>query len=306
MTLARLTVPLLSLLVLMACTQSGRTETTQTPPAPTSTTTLAAGDTAATSAAVAPTPTDSATSPSATLETAIAEAPSTPASPAPTPGVVELPDDPLGLMDAALYLSFRGDPSAVQKMGDSGNVAYIPVLVEYLRFPWLLSQEASINTFSALSNLIQHTSDPEAQVQLDWDWWMEWLGRHREIVPPDGYAGWKGRFLTDAQSRSMGRRIAYSEESDLGSDSVGDFLYDGIKTRIRLEEIVWGGVPKDGIPDLTNPPVLNADEATYLHPADRVFGVSFNGEHRAYPLRILNAHEMANDVVGGVPFALAY
>ena len=39
---------------------------------------------------------------------------------------------------------------------------------------------------------------------------------------------------------------------------------------------------------------------------DRVFGVSFNGEHRAYPLRILNAHEMANDVVGGVPFALAY
>ena len=34
--------------------------------------------------------------------------------------------------------------------------------------------------------------------------------------------------------------------------------------------------------------------------------VSFNGEHRAYPLRILNLHEMANDVVGGVPFALAY
>ena len=37
----------------------------------------------------------------------------------------------------------------------------------------------------------------------------------------------------------------------------------------------------------------------------RVFGVFINGEHRAYPHRILNAHEMANDVVGGVPFALA-
>ena len=80
----------------------------------------------------------------------------------------------------------------------------------------------------------------------------------------------------------------------------------GVKTRIRLEEIVWGGVRKDGIPDLTNPPVTSAEQATYLDSADRVFGVSINGEHRAYPLRILNAHEMANDVVGGVPFALAY
>ena len=51
---------------------------------------------------------------------------------------------------------------------------------------------------------------------------------------------------------------------------------------------------------------MTASEAEYLFDDDRVFGVSFNGQHRAYPLRILNAHEMANDVVGGVPFALAY
>ena len=52
--------------------------------------------------------------------------------------------------------------------------------------------------------------------------------------------------------------------------------------------------------------MITPEEASYLFDADRVFGISFNGEHRAYPLRILNAHEMANDVVGGVPFALAY
>ena len=79
-----------------------------------------------------------------------------------------------------------------------------------------------------------------------------------------------------------------------------------MKTEIRLEEVVWGGVAKDGIPDLRNPPVVPANEAWYMRPSDRVFGVSINGENRAYPLRILNAHEMANDVVGGVPFALAY
>ena len=84
------------------------------------------------------------------------------------------------------------------------------------------------------------------------------------------------------------------------------FFYDGVKARIRLEEIVWGGVPRDGIPDLTDAPVIPASEVNYINPDDRVFGVSINGEHRAYPLRILNAHEMANDVVGGEPIALAY
>ena len=37
-----------------------------------------------------------------------------------------------------------------------------------------------------------------------------------------------------------------------------------------------------------------------------VFGVAINGDYRAYPLRILDWHEMANDVVGGEPVALAY
>ena len=87
---------------------------------------------------------------------------------------------------------------------------------------------------------------------------------------------------------------------------MGAFFYDGVKTRIRLEEAVWGGVPKDGIPDLINPPSATARDAWYLKPTDRAFGVSINGEHRAYPLRILNPHEMANYVLGGVPFDLAY
>ncbi|HIN35235.1 MAG TPA: DUF3179 domain-containing protein [Dehalococcoidia bacterium] len=63
---------------------------------------------------------------------------------------------------------------------------------------------------------------------------------------------------------------------------------------------------KDGIPDLIDPPVIPAGEAAYLLPDDRVFGVSINGQHQAYPLRIMTRHEMANDVIARVPFALAY
>ena len=86
----------------------------------------------------------------------------------------------------------------------------------------------------------------------------------------------------------------------------GDFLQDGHPSNIRVEEIQWGGVVVDGIPALVNPAAISPDEADYLTPEEPVFGISINGEHRAYPLRILDWHEMSNDVVGGVPFSLAY
>jgi len=201
----------------------------------------------------------------------------------------QLPDDPQGLMAAALRRTFIGDTSAVQKMGDSGDSAYIPVLIEFLRFPWPPEQETRVTLVSSLARLIGESPEQLALEQFEWDWWADWLGNHPEVRPPAGYAAWKGQLF-----------------SFIVDPAMGAFFYDGVKARIRLEEIVWGGVRKDGIPDLTNPPVVLADEATYLEPSDRVFGVSINGEHRAYPLRVLNPHEMVNDVVGGVPFALAY
>ena len=84
------------------------------------------------------------------------------------------------------------------------------------------------------------------------------------------------------------------------------FLSGSGKHEIRLEEITWGGVQKDGIPALTNPPLISAAAASYLNPTDLVFGVAINGDVRAYPLRIMDWHEMFNDVIGGVPVSLAY
>ncbi len=76
--------------------------------------------------------------------------------------------------------------------------------------------------------------------------------------------------------------------------------------RIRFEEITWGGALYDGIPSLDNPSMIAAQEADYLLDTDLVFGVEINGDVRAYPLRIMGWHEMFNDVIGGVPVALAY
>ncbi len=81
--------------------------------------------------------------------------------------------------------------------------------------------------------------------------------------------------------------------------------------KIRFEEVTWGGVRKDGIPSLDHPEMIGpegigAGEADYLLDDDLIFGVSINGDTRAYPLRIMGWHEMFNEVIGGVPVALAY
>ncbi|MCL4267110.1 MAG: DUF3179 domain-containing protein [Anaerolineae bacterium] len=117
--------------------------------------------------------------------------------------------------------------------------------------------------------------------------WMEWYG-NTELVPPPGFTEWKGVLFSTVDPRFV------------------DFFQEAFPARLRVEEIQWGGVRVDGIPALDNPTMLTPAEATYLQPEDTVFGLSFNGDARAYPLRIMDWHEMANDVVGGIPVSLAY
>lgn len=72
------------------------------------------------------------------------------------------------------------------------------------------------------------------------------------------------------------------------------------------EQIRSGGPPKDGIPALTNPKTKAAARAEFLRPGDRVVGVSADGHSRAYPIRVLNWHEVINDKLGDVPIAVVY
>lgn len=75
---------------------------------------------------------------------------------------------------------------------------------------------------------------------------------------------------------------------------------------IPVREIRSGGPPKDGIPALTNPLAISAGQATYLEDSDRVVGVALGEEARAYPLKILNYHEIVNDRLGEIPIAVTY
>jgi len=71
------------------------------------------------------------------------------------------------------------------------------------------------------------------------------------------------------------------------------------KAIIRLDEIRWGGVRRDGIPPLKNPKMIPAKEAAYLADDNIVFGVAIDGDVRAYPKRILAWHEMVKDKIAG-------
>ena len=82
--------------------------------------------------------------------------------------------------------------------------------------------------------------------------------------------------------------------------------FDFSKHTIPLDEIQSGGPPKDGIPALDHPKFIAASEATFLGPTDRILGLNINGEAKAYPIAILNWHEVVNDTVGGKDVFVAY
>ena len=122
----------------------------------------------------------------------------------------------------------------------------------------------------------------------DWFEWMLWQQKNNQIKPHKSYLDFKSS-------------VFYSIDPAFSRFFGPDKKFD-----IRPEEIVWGGVRVDGIPALDNPTHIAANKADYLKDDDEVFGVSINGDSRAYPLRIMGWHEMFNDVVGGVPVSLAY
>ena len=71
-------------------------------------------------------------------------------------------------------------------------------------------------------------------------------------------------------------------------------------------EIFSGGPPKDGIPSIDNPVFVPVSDVTDIGPTEPVISLEIDGDARAYPLRILIWHEIANDVVGGQPVAVTY
>ncbi|MBW2367679.1 MAG: DUF3179 domain-containing protein [Deltaproteobacteria bacterium] len=175
---------------------------------------------------------------------------------------------------------YEESTDALNRIVKTGDTRFVAGLIDLLRY----NRQLTLPISRGLIKLTGKNMFP------DWGDWVEWAGRHPEIKSFDDYPVWKARLY---------------EQFDEGFKR---FLYADVKIApgSRVEEIVWGGVRVDGIPALDNPKMIDGKTADYLEPGERVFGVSINGDTRAYPARFLDWHEMFNDVVGGTPVAMAY
>jgi hypothetical protein len=75
---------------------------------------------------------------------------------------------------------------------------------------------------------------------------------------------------------------------------------------VDRDDIVPGGPPRDGIHAVDRPEYVKPAAATWVDPASQVIGVVVNGDARAYPLLIMDRHQIVDDRVGGVPLAVTW
>ena len=84
--------------------------------------------------------------------------------------------------------------------------------------------------------------------------------------------------------------------------------FDTSRHSIPVDDIYDGGPGKDGIPAILHPKFISAEEAdqTFLKKSDRILGIVQNGQAKAYPIKILNWHEIVNDRIGGASIVVTY
>ena len=81
---------------------------------------------------------------------------------------------------------------------------------------------------------------------------------------------------------------------------------DFSKSIIDMDEIVSGGVPRDGIPPIDNPRFQPVAGVYQLSANSPVVALNIAGDARAYPLEVLTRHEIVNDFVGEIPVAVTF
>ncbi|MCF7979938.1 MAG: DUF3179 domain-containing protein [Chromatiaceae bacterium] len=75
---------------------------------------------------------------------------------------------------------------------------------------------------------------------------------------------------------------------------------------VPVAEIHAGGPDRDGIPAIDQPRFVEAEAVDFLARDDEVLGLVHQGEARAYPIKIMDWHEIVNDRIEGEPIAITY
>lgn len=129
-------------------------------------------------------------------------------------------------------------------------------------------------------------------------WWQEYQNRavaeHHDRIFKNA---------SDALDRVEAKR---AEERQRMMDLVDTGAFNTKDLRIDAALLRDAGPPKDAVAAITGPTLVSADEANLIDGDERVIGVVHGGEARAYPVSILNLHQIINDELGGDPIAVSF
>ncbi len=103
--------------------------------------------------------------------------------------------------------------------------------------------------------------------------------------------------LTGSEETRRGETVEAS-----GNYSVTE---DGTRYTVHPSEISAGCPGMDCIPSIDNPKYVTGNP-DWMDPGNLVIGVEIDGDARAFPLKILDRHEIVNTEVGGEPVAVTY
>ena len=199
-----------------------------------------------------------------------------------SPSAVGPRDESAPDVDAFLAL-LATDASSVSEALETIDASWHPgntaMLVELMRLSRSRTTAAGI-----LAVLKKRTGGSH---DYDLGGWYRWIWK-QQYRPHPHYADFKAKLYSKIDPRFR------------------EYFADARAATIRLDEIRWGGVVRDGIPPLKDPEMISAAEAQYLDDSDIVFALELGGDARAYPKRILAWHEMVKDTIGGESLAGVY
>jgi hypothetical protein len=185
------------------------------------------------------------------------------------------------------------DPAAVIRLGGSGDVRVAWLVVDLMRFiqhgP---VGEAAIEAFERLTDTTITGPVPWRQAT---DWLIAW-----DLPAPPGYVGWK-------------------REMFVSIDPALERFFEDAGAAVDWRWVTWGGVFADDrpmanahlpclgcIPALVDPAVTDTTGGGWFPDDGVVFGLVVDGEARAYPLHLMEFHELVNDSIGGRRVGIPY
>lgn len=116
-------------------------------------------------------------------------------------------------------------------------------------------------------------------------------------VPPAVAAG-------KAAQPEQAPKGAATDTSERAHDRLNGFAIT--RPTVDPEDIIPGGPPRDGIRSIDAPAFVPVEEATWVDDSTPVLGVVVKDDARAYPVHLMDYHQIANDVVGGVPLVVTW